>query len=195
MIEKELKTRIDLTLRKIGVRNYNYTNDYSQKGLYMFMTSPFLENPLIKQIANTQKSSKVNNNNNNNKVPFILVLNCEYTADELMFRLDSYIDDNGAYMMIQNFENKTLTVDHIEKMVQTLNSAERDVIMISIDNIKRLKSSIPFEDIYMETGNVVRDLKLLSKKYNIPIITTHQLDRQCVKLLNESDEKAPCVLI
>ena len=54
MIEKELKARIDLTLRKIGVRNYNYTNDYSQKGLYMFMKSPCIQNPLIKIIANTQ---------------------------------------------------------------------------------------------------------------------------------------------
>ena len=191
MIEKELKARIDLTLRKIGVRSYNYTNDYSQKGLYMFMTSPLTENPLIKQIANTQKSSKVNNN----KAPFILVLTCEYTVDELMLRLDSDIDDNGAYIMMQNFENKTLTVDHIEKIVQNLNSVERDVIMICIDNIKRLKSPIPFEDELYQIGNVVRDLKLLSKKYNIPIITTHQLDRHGAKLLAECDEKAPCVLI
>lgn len=191
MIKKELKARIDLTLRKIGVRNYNYTNDYSQKGLYMFMTSPFTENPLIKQIANTQKSSKVDNN----KAPFILVLTCEYPVDELMSRLDCDTDDNGAYMMMQSFENKTMTVDHIENLVQNLNSTERDVIMICIDNIKRLKSPIPFEDELYQIGNVVRDLKLLSKKYNIPIITTHQLDRHCAKLLNESDEKAPCVLI
>ena len=190
MIEKELKARIDLTLRKIGVRNYNYTNDYSQKGLYMFMTSPLTENPLIKQIANTQKS-----NSSVNKAPFILVLTCEYTVDELMFRLDPYIVDNGAYMMMQSFENKTLTVDHIEKIVQNLNSVERDVIMICIDNIKRLKSPIPFEDELYQIGNVVRDLKLLSKKYNIPIITTHQLDRHGAKLLAECDEKAPCVLI
>ena len=190
MIKKELKARIDLTLRKIGVRNYNYTNDYSQKGLYMFMTSPLSENPLIKPIVNTQKNNKVNN-----KAPFILILNCECPVDVLMSRLDSDIDDNGAYMTMLNFRNKTLTVDNIEKMVQTLNSTERDVIMISIDNIKRLKSSIPFEDIYMETGNVVRDLKLLSKKYNIPIITTHQLDRHGAKLLAECDEKAPCILI
>ena len=191
MENKELMSRIDLSLKRMGVRNYNYTNDYSQKGLYMFMTSPFLENPLIKQIANTQKSSKVNNN----KAPFILVLTCEYTVDELMLRLDSDIDDNGAYMMMQNFENKTLTVDHIEKIVQNLNSAERDVIMISIDNIKRLKSPIPFEDELYQIGNVVRDLKLLSKKYNIPIITTQQLDRHGAILLDKSDEKAPCVLI
>ena len=96
---------------------------------------------------------------------------------------------------MQNFENKTLTVDHIEKIVQNLNSVERDVIMICIDNIKRLKSPIPFEDELYQIGNVVRDLKLLSKKYNIPIITTHQLDRHGAKLLAECDEKAPCVLI
>ena len=191
MIEKELKARIDLTLRKIGVRNYNYTNDYSQKGLYMFMTSPLSENPLIKPIANTQKSNKVNNN----KAPFILVLTCEYPVDVLLSRLDPDIDDNGAYMTMLNFRNKTLTVDHIEKMVQTLNSTEREVIMISIDNIKRLKSTIPFEDELYQIGNVVRDLKLLSKKYNIPIITTHQLDSHGAKLLAECDEKAPCVLI
>ena len=191
MIEKELKARIDLTLRKIGVRNYNYTKDYSQKGLYMFMTSPFTENPLIKQIANTQRSSRVNNN----KAPFILVLTCEYTVDELMRRLDGNIDDKGAYMTICPFANKNLSVNDIENMIQNLISAERDVIMISVDNIKRLKSSIPFEDIYMETGNVVRDLKLLSKKYNIPIVTTHQLDRHGAILLSKSDEKAPCVLI
>ena len=47
----------------------------------------------------------------------------------------------------------------------------------------------------METDNVVRDLKLLSKKYNIPIITRYQLDRHGAKLLDKSDEKAPCVLI
>ena len=191
MENKELMSRIDLSLKRMGVRNYNYTNDYSQKGLYMFMTSPLTENPLIKQIANTQKSSRVNNN----KAPFILVLTCEYTVDELMLRLDSDIDDNGAYMTMLNFRNKTLTVDHIEKIVQNLNSAERDVIMISIDNIKRLKSPIPFEDELYQIGNVVRDLKLLSKKYNIPIITTHQLDRHGAKLLDKSDEKAPCVLI
>lgn len=190
MENKELMSRIDLSLKRMGVRNYNYTNDYSQKGLYMFMTSPLSENPLIKPIANTQKNNKVNN-----KAPFILILNCECPVDVLMSRLDPDIDDNGAYMTMLNFRNKTLTVDHIEKMVQTLNSAERDVIMISIDNIKRLKSTIPFEDIYMETGNVVRDLKLLSKKYNIPIITTYQLDRHGAKLLAECDEKAPCVLI
>ena len=47
----------------------------------------------------------------------------------------------------------------------------------------------------METDNVVRDLKLLSKKYNIPIVTRYQLDRHGAKLLDKSDEKAPCVLI
>ena len=191
MIEKELKARIDLTLRKIGVRNYNYTNDYSQKGLYMFMTSPFSENPLIKQIANTQKSSKVNNN----KAPFILVLTCECTEDELMSILDSDTDDNGGYLLIYQFRNKTLTVDHIEKIMQDLNSSERDVIMISIENVKRLKSTIPFGDELYQIGNVVKDLKLLSEKYNIPIITRHQLDSYGAKLLDESDEKAPCVLI
>ena len=190
MENKELMSRIDLSLKRMGVRNYNYTNDYSQKGLYMFMKSPCIQNPLIKIIANTQKS-----NSSVNKAPFILVLTCEYTVDELMLRLDSDIDDNGAYIMMQNFENKTLTVDHIEKIVQNLNSAERDVIMICIDNIKRLKSPIPFEDELYQIGNVVRDLKLLSKKYNIPIITTHQLDRHGAKLLAECDEKAPCVLI
>ena len=190
MIEKELKARIDLTLRKIGVRNYNYTKDYSQKGLYMFMKSPCIQNPLIKIIANTQKS-----NSSVNKAPFILVLTCEYTVDELMRRLDGNIDDKGAYMTICPFANKNLSVNDIENMIQNLISAERDVIMISVDNIKRLKSSIPFEDELYQTGNVVRDLKLLSKKYNIPIITTHQLDRHGAKLLNESNEKAPCVLI
>lgn len=98
-------------------------------------------------------------------------------------------------MTICPFANKNLSVNDIENMIQNLISAERDVIMISVDNIKRLKSSIPFEDIYMETGNVVRDLKLLSKKYNIPIVTTHQLDRHGAILLSKSDEKAPCVLI
>ena len=190
MIEKELKARIDLTLRKIGVRNYNYTNDYSQKGLYMFMTSPLSENPLIKQIVNVQKNNKVNN-----KAPFILVLTCECTEDELMSILDSDTDDNGGYLLIYQFRNKTLTVDHIEKIIQDLNSSERDVIMISIENVKRLKSTIPFGDELYQIGNVVKDLKLLSEKYNIPIITTHQLDRYGAILLDESDEKAPCVLI
>ena len=34
MENKELMSRIDLSLKRMGVRNYNYTNDYSQKGLY-----------------------------------------------------------------------------------------------------------------------------------------------------------------
>lgn len=190
MINKELKAQIDLTLRKIGVRNYNYTNDYSQKGLYIFLNSPLLENPLIKTIADSQKINK-----DTNKAPFILVLTCEYSPDELMYRLNGNIDDNGAHMLIHQFEHKTLTVEHIEKMIQNLNSTERDVIMISIDNIKRLKSIMPFEEELYQMGNVVKDLKLLSEKYNIPIITTHQLDRHGAKLIAECDEKAPCVII
>lgn len=132
-------------------------------------------------------------------VLFLTMENDVYETIERMisFSLGSHVDlrgadvDNIVRMMENAFSSETckfifkyrqsrsISTADLEGMIHDLYLQGYEVVMIVQDYIKRIKSVEQHRDArHLELGSVVDELSVIAKRYNIPVVTGMQLNRE-----------------
>lgn len=83
-------------------------------------------------------------------------------------------------LIIKEYPPGTITCNHVQSYVQKLarKGIKPDVIIIDYINLLMPNISASNESLYLKVGEITKELRALSYKFNIPLITATQANRQ-----------------
>lgn len=136
------------------------------------------------------------------KIPTVLYVTMENTKRESIERIYTYvtgdslvnIPDDGIENAMNKINNeligdrnvcfeikyrsyKSINTDDLDRMVDELNSDGKEVVMIILDYIKRIRSVENKQDIRLDLGDIINELATIAKSRDIPVLTASQLNR------------------
>jgi hypothetical protein len=99
--------------------------------------------------------------------------------DELVSMMNSVFSSETCQFIFKFRQNRSITTTDMEAMIQDESLKGNEVVMIVQDYIKRIRPSEgnSSEARHLELGNIVDDFGNIAKRYNIPIVTGMQLNR------------------
>ena len=140
--------------------------------------------------------------------PYVLYLTMENTKDESFARTynmtianddpedhdsgwivqqlkDKKIAFNDEIGMIIWYEpNRSITTNDIRNIIDELDSQGKEVIMVSFDYIKRIRSQEKAANEKEELKHVTDELRAIATEYLIPVVTAQQLNRSGLATVN-----------
>jgi len=85
--------------------------------------------------------------------------------------------DNGIDVVIRYYPNRAINTEDLYTIIDDLSDDGKEVIMLSLDYIKRIRPTEKGRDEKEELKNISNELKSLAIHYDIPVVTAHQLNR------------------
>ena len=85
--------------------------------------------------------------------------------------------ENGIDVVIRYYPNRAISTEDLYTIIDDLSDDGKEVIMLSLDYIKRIRPAEKGRDEKEELKNISNELKSLAIHYDIPVVTAHQLNR------------------
>lgn len=187
--------------------------------LYMFLglTGGYKSAMLLKIVLDCVKyNAKTYKPKKEGHKPYVLYLTMENTKDESFARVynmtvsnddpedhdsswivEQLVDKNIAYnddigMIIWYEPNRSINTNDIRNIIDELDSQGKEVIMLSFDYIKRIKSQEKSANEKEELKHVTDELRAIASDYLIPVVSAQQLNRSGLSVVNNAmrDNKA-----
>ncbi len=113
---------------------------------------------------------------------------CNYTGKQVFNMLKSKglsLDGDGINLKIMYRPNKSLSTDDLYALIEEIEDEGNEVVMFVLDYIKRIRPSIPTNDMRIDLGNITDELTVIAKMLNIPVVTATQMNREAIKKIEE----------
>lgn len=113
-----------------------------------------------------------------------------WIVQQLKDKKIAFNDDIG--MIIWHEPNRSISTNEIRNIIDELDSQGKEVIMLSFDYIKRIRSQEAARSEKEELKNVTNELREIAKEYLIPVVSAQQINRNGVASVNiaKRDDKA-----
>ena len=86
-------------------------------------------------------------------------------------------NDNSMDIKIKYCSNRSIDTSDLYTMIDDLADEGKEVIMLILDYLKRIRPAEKGKDEKEELKNITNELKTLALDYDIPVVTAHQLNR------------------
>lgn len=114
-----------------------------------------------------------------------------YTPDEIMYMLKTtgelFLTDDSPIDIIVKFKpNRSEDTSYLYTLTEDLEDEGYEVICMIQDHVKRLKATTGQTDVRLELGDVVNEMKTFAMIKDIPLITVSHVNREGVKVIDNS---------
>ena len=92
--------------------------------------------------------------------------------------------NNGIDVVIRYYPNRAISTEDLYTIIDDLSDDGKEVIMLSLDYIKRIRPAEKGRDEKEELKNISNELKSLAIHYDIPVVTAHQLNRAAASVVD-----------
>ncbi len=177
---------------------------YLSKRVYCYMGLPagFKSGILLKTVRDAKKYNKgVLTTRKPGKRPCILLITMENTVEETverLFNMTVYPDDIRNYspkevvkllkesgelalddsddidIIIKYYSNRSIDTSDLYTIIEELSDENKDVRMLVLDYIKRIRPAERAKDEKEELKNITNELKTLAIDFDIPVVTAHR---------------------
>ena len=183
---------------------------YAAKRLYVYMGLPsgFKSGILLKSVVDTKKYNLQLKARDENKLPTALLITMENFLEETIERLFNMVgesndirnftpkqvidilkedggmtvnDKNNIDIVIKYFPNRSITTQDLYVAIDDLEDDNREVSILVLDYIKRIKPAEFGKDEKEELKNITNELKTLAIDKNIAVVSAHQLNREAAR--------------
>lgn len=183
---------------------------YAAKRLYIYMGLPsgFKSGVLLKSIVDTKRYNLQLKTKDPNKLPTALLVTMENYLEETVERLFNMVgpsndirtfspkqvidiikedggmtvtDKNKIDIVIRYFPNRTISTQDLYVLIDDLEDDNREVSILVLDYIKRIKPAEYGKDEKEELKNITNELKSLAIDKNIAVVSAHQLNREAAR--------------
>lgn len=119
----------------------------------------------------------------------------DYTIDEVLYKLRTegelvLNNDSPIDMVIKYKANKSVDTSYLYSLCEDLEDDGYEVICLIQDHVKRIRSIYNSNDIRIELGDIVNELKVFAAYKDIPVITDCHLNRDAAKIIEEGNAKS-----
>ena len=105
-----------------------------------------------------------------------------FTPQEASEMIQNELNKNGCKAVILYYGYRTKSTDDIDAIISSLNNDDQHVVALFFDYLKRIRSARSDSQIRnsekLELGSIMNEFKAIAAKYEIPVITAHQLNRE-----------------
>lgn len=108
----------------------------------------------------------------------------DWIIEQLKEHKIAYNDDIG--MIIWYEPNRSITTNEIRNIIDELDSQGKEVIMVSFDYVKRIKSKEKANSEKEELKNVTNELRSIAQDYLIPVVSAQQINRSGLSSVNNA---------
>jgi len=91
--------------------------------------------------------------------------------------------NDGPELFVKYFPSKSISTVDVDAIIDELDLEGYEVVFLSHDYMKRIRSSNPNSDTYIELGNVADDWANMAKAREIPVVTASQLNRDAFRII------------
>lgn len=114
-----------------------------------------------------------------------------YTPDEIMFMLKTsgelFLSDESPIDIIIKYKpNRSEDTSYLYTLTEDLEDEGYEVICMIQDHVKRIKSTTGQQDIRLELGDVINEMKTFAMLKDIPLITVSHLNRDGARVIDNS---------
>jgi len=186
---------------------------YAAKRLYIYMGLPsgFKSGVLLKSVVDTKKYNLQLKTRDPNKLPTALLVTMENYLEETIERLFNMVgphndirsftpkqvldiikedggmtvtDKNNIDIVIRYFPNRSISTQDLYVLIDDLEDDNREVSIVVLDYIKRIKPAEYGKDEKEELKNITNELKTLAIDKNIAVVSAHQLNRDAARTVD-----------
>lgn len=93
-------------------------------------------------------------------------------------------DDEDIDIVIKYYPNRSIDTSDLYTILDDLEDEGREIIMMVLDYIKRIRPAEFAKDEKEELKNITNELKTLANRYDIPVVTAHQLNRSAAAVVD-----------
>ena len=102
-----------------------------------------------------------------------------------------YLTDESPIDIIVRFKpNKSVDTSYLYTMVEDLEDEGYETICVVQDHAKRIRSTDRNQDVRLELGDVINEMKTFAMLKDIPVITNSHLNRDAARIIDESSSKS-----
>jgi hypothetical protein len=98
-------------------------------------------------------------------------------------------EEYGPEIVVAYRPNRSINVAGIDSICADLEVEGKEVVIVILDYVKRIRSNEGYDDLRIELGEVVNNLSVLAKDRGIPIVTASQLNRDAFKVIEAAVSK------
>ena len=118
-----------------------------------------------------------------------------YTIDEVLYKLRNegklvINDDSPIDIVIKYKANKSVDTSYLYTLCEDLEDDGYEVVCMIQDHVKRIRSIYNSNDIRLELGDVVNELKVFAAYKDIPVLTNCHLNRDAAKTIEDGNAKS-----
>ena len=118
-----------------------------------------------------------------------------YTIDEVLYKLRTegklVINDNSPIDIVIKYKaNKSVDTSYLYTLCEDLEDDGYEVVCMIQDHVKRIRSIYNSNDIRLELGDVVNELKVFAAYKDIPVLTNCHLNRDAAKTIEDGNAKS-----
>ena len=102
-----------------------------------------------------------------------------------------YLTDESPIDIIIRFKpNKSVDTSYLYTLVEDLEDEGYETICIVQDHAKRIRSTDRNQDVRLELGDVINEMKTFAMLKDMPLITNSHLNRDAARIIDESSSKS-----
>lgn len=110
----------------------------------------------------------------------------DHTPEEILSELEkanvAHNPNMGLYVIYRT--DRSITANDIRDIIDDLKTQGKEVSMISLDYLKRLRAVHRGADEKEELKNVTNELRAIAVDYHIPVVSAQQLNRSGIQIVN-----------
>ena len=110
-------------------------------------------------------------------------------TDELLELFDDALNSGSAHFEFKFRPSRSINTNDVRSMVDDLAIEGKEVVLLVVDYIKRIRPVESSEHRHLELGAVVDELSMIAKEFMIPVVTANQLNREAYSKLATEIEK------
>ena len=118
-----------------------------------------------------------------------------YSLEDVLHKLrtegELVLDDSSPIDLVIKYKaNKSVDTSYLYSLCEDLEDDGYEVICMIQDHVKRIRSIYNSNDIRIELGDIVNELKVFAAYKDIPVITNCHLNRDAAKTIEEGNAKS-----
>ena len=118
-----------------------------------------------------------------------------YSLEEVLYKLrtegELFLNDQSPIDIIIKYKaNKSVDTSYLYSLCEDLEDDGYEIICMIQDHVKRIRSIYNSNDIRIELGDIVNELKVFAAFKDIPVITNCHLNRDAAKVIEEGNAKS-----
>lgn len=122
----------------------------------------------------------------------------DYSLNDVLYKLRTegglVIDDNSPIDIVIKYKpNKSVDTSYLYTLCDDLEDEGYEVICLVQDHVKRIRSIYGSQDIRLELGDIVNELKVFAADRDIPVLTNSHLNRDAARVVEDSMNKTNSV--